>query len=94
MTPPSSNNATRDTSVGLVRADGSLKPSYDAVRNLIKGEWWLSPTQLMTDDKGVVRVSGFTGNYEVSARGRSAAFSFPTAGPVDVEATLVTSADV
>ena len=74
--------------VGLVRSDGSLKPSYDVMRNLIKGEWWLSPTQLATDDDGVVHISGFTGDYEISARGSSASFTLPTAGPVHVEARL------
>lgn len=73
---------------GLVRADGSLKPSYDALRNLIKRDWWLPPTQLKTDAAGVARVSGFTGDYEVSARGEAAAFSLPTAGAVTAEARL------
>ncbi|MDQ4137871.1 MAG: 1,4-beta-xylanase, partial [Actinomycetota bacterium] len=74
--------------VGLVRADGSLKPSYDAVRNLIKGEWWLSPTQLKTDDQGRVQVSGFTGDYQVTARGESADFSLPTAGAAEAQVRL------
>jgi endo-1,4-beta-xylanase len=74
--------------VGLVRADGSLKPSYDAVRNLIKGEWWLSATQRRTDADGRVRVSGFTGDYQVSARGNTAAFSLMTAGAVETEVRL------
>jgi hypothetical protein len=26
---------------GLLRADGTRKPSYDALESLIKGEWWL-----------------------------------------------------
>jgi hypothetical protein len=71
-----------------VRADGSLKPSYDAIKNLIKGEWWLSPTQLKTDADGRVRVSGFTGDYELSARGERAGLSLPAAGPVEAEVRL------
>ncbi len=74
--------------IGLVRADGSPKPSYDAVRELIKGEWWLSPTTLRTDADGRVAVSGFTGDYELTARGGSATFSLEAAGPVEAEVRL------
>jgi endo-1,4-beta-xylanase len=77
--------------IGLVRSDGSPKPSYDALRNLIKGEWWLQPTKLRTDENGVVTVSGFTGDYEVSAHGEAAGFTLPAAGPVIAEATLTAS---
>jgi len=74
--------------IGLVRADGTVKPSYDALRDLIKGEWWLGPTTLRTDSEGRVAVSGFTGDYELSARGGSSAFSLPTAGAVEAEVRL------
>ncbi|WP_204304946.1 hypothetical protein, partial [Stenotrophomonas maltophilia] len=29
---------------GLLRADGSRKPAFDALHGLIRGEWWLEPT--------------------------------------------------
>ena len=35
---------------GLVRLDGSVKPAYESLYRLIKGEWWLAPTELRTDD--------------------------------------------
>jgi endo-1,4-beta-xylanase len=57
--------------VGLVRADGSPKPSYDALHSLIKGEWWMPPTELRTDSEGRVRVSGWFGDYEVDGAGFS-----------------------
>jgi GH35 family endo-1,4-beta-xylanase len=60
--------------VGLVRADGNPKPSYTALENLIKGEWWLPPTQLRTDAEGRVAVCGFLGEYRVAADGREARF--------------------
>jgi len=54
--------------VGLVRADGSRKPSYDALEGLIKGEWWLPPTQMRTGADGTVLVRGFFGDYTVAGR--------------------------
>ena len=73
--------------VGLVRADGTLKPSYEAVRSLIKGEWWLSRTGMRTDADGRVQVSGFFGDYRVEAGGETGDFSL-TAGQPAAEARL------
>lgn len=52
---------------GLLRADGSRKPSYDALHDLIRGEWWTPPTALETDDDGILAVSGFAGTYRLTA---------------------------
>lgn len=52
--------------VGLVRADGTRKPSYDALSALIKGEWWLAPTAERTDADGSLTVRGFYGDYAVA----------------------------
>jgi endo-1,4-beta-xylanase len=52
--------------VGLVRKDGTRKPSYDALEALIKGEWWLSPTEVRTGPDGTVPVRGFFGDYTVA----------------------------
>ncbi len=60
---------------GLVRADGSRKPSYDALEALIKGEWWLPPTTMRTDADGTVTVEGFLGDYTVSAGDRTGRFT-------------------
>jgi endo-1,4-beta-xylanase len=60
---------------GLVRLDGTPKPAYDALAGLVKGEWWLAPTQMRTDAAGTVPVRGFFGDYTVTAGAGSAAFS-------------------
>lgn len=73
--------------IGLVRADGSRKPSYTALEGLIKGEWWLPPTRLRTDADGRVTVRGFLGEYRVAAGGAEAAFRV-AAGATDVSVTV------
>jgi GH35 family endo-1,4-beta-xylanase len=73
---------------GLVRADGTPKPSHTALAGLIKGEWWLGPTDLRTDAEGRVRVQGFHGDYTVTAGDRTAAFSL-AATPGDLTLTVV-----
>ena len=50
---------------GLVRADGTLKLAYHALRRQIKGEWWLSPTTIVADGEGRIVVEGFAGDYVV-----------------------------
>jgi endo-1,4-beta-xylanase len=60
---------------GLVRADGSPKPSYTALEGLIKDEWWLRPTEFRTDTEGRVTIRGFFGDYTVASGDRIAAFT-------------------
>ena len=55
--------------IGLLRADGSPKPSFHALRQLVKGDWWLSPTTLRTDQAGQVTVTGYAGDYTVGRPG-------------------------
>ena len=59
---------------GLLRIDRSRKPAYDALAKLVKGQWWLPPTKMMTDENGKVRVEGFAGEYSVSWAGKSKTF--------------------
>ena len=61
--------------VGLVRADGTPKPSYDALHALITGEWWLPPTTTRTDADGAIEVTGYLGDYRASTRGSTITFT-------------------
>ena len=54
---------------GLVHADGTPKPSYDALRGLIRVQWWLAPTVVRTDDQGRIQVAGMPGRYAVEVGG-------------------------
>ena len=72
---------------GLVRADGTPKPAYDALHGLVKGEWWMPPTTLRTDAGGRVAVRGWPGEYSVSAEGGSASWSLRAGTPMP-EVTL------
>ena len=73
---------------GLVRADYSPKPSYEAMKSLIKGAWWLPPTEMVTDEAGRIRFNGWLGDYEVTADGAKAAFSLAAPGVAAAEASL------
>lgn len=76
--------------IGLLRADGSRKPSYDALHELVKGEWWLPPTTLRTDASGRVSVAGFAGGYEVRVDGAAAGFTLAPGATEPLAATLAT----
>jgi endo-1,4-beta-xylanase len=66
---------------GLVRADGSPKPAYDALKALVKGEWWLGETIARTDEEGRFKLDAYLGDYMVRAAGVSADFTVALGTP-------------
>lgn len=51
--------------VGFLRADGTRKPSYEALDRLVNGEWWLPATSMRTDADGRLSVRGAAGEYVI-----------------------------
>ncbi len=66
---------------GLVRADGTPKPAYDALKALVKGQWWLDETAARTDEAGRFTLDAYLGDYTVSAGGISAEFGVAADNP-------------
>ena len=54
---------------GLVRPDGTPKPGYHVLRDLIRREWWTPPAELRTDADGRVTVTGVKGDYRLTGPG-------------------------
>lgn len=62
---------------GLVRADGSHKPSYDAWYQRVHRDWHTDVT-LMTDEQGRVTLEGFKGEYAITCGDASASIILDT----------------
>ena len=59
---------------GVLTVDNQEKPAYNALMGLIHGEWETKGT-FVTDADGEVTLTGFKGEYEVSAEGKTAKVS-------------------
>lgn len=59
---------------GLLRKDGTSKPAYEELLKLIKGDWWVAPTRLATDENGCIHFSGYPGKYEITCGNTSRTF--------------------
>lgn len=70
----SSDGGWLNAPAGLLRKDGSIKPAYEELMNLIKGEWWIGPTTLTTDDQGQIQLNGFLGDYKLRFEGNQLRF--------------------
>ncbi len=72
---------------GLIRRDGSSKPAYEELHKLVKQDWWMSRTKLITDGDGKIRFSGFPGEYELALGGehRSFCLDHPGTATIDIQ---------
>ena len=75
-----SDGAWLNAPAGLLRRDQSPKPAYDALYRLIKGEWWLTPTRMTTNERGQVAFTGFLGDYDLTLDGETTAFTVSGTG--------------
>lgn len=73
---------------GLLRRDGSSKPAYEELLKLVKGEWWISPLALSTDEKGQVRFEGFYGQYALMYAGKDFLFEVKKSEEREVEVVV------
>ena len=76
---------------GYIRRDLSPKPAYIELMNLVKGEWWLAPTKMVTDENGQVRFNGFLGEYGVSWADQQVRFELDTVEDTSIVAVLATT---
>jgi GH35 family endo-1,4-beta-xylanase len=86
----SDQGAWQQAPAGLVRADMTPKPAYDALMKLIKGRWW-TRAEARVSSQGAAQFHGFYGDYKVNVKehGRELngtfTFSTKTAQPVEVK---------
>ncbi|MBN2658255.1 MAG: endo-1,4-beta-xylanase [Spirochaetales bacterium] len=73
---------------GLIRRDNTPKPSYHALKDLFKGEWWLKPAEFVSDSKGEIEVKGFLGEYELEFEGRHQRFQIPSSEESEIQIDL------
>ena len=73
---------------GLIRKDGSSKPAYDELLKRIKGEWWIPPTQLITDANGRIQFYGFLGDYVLTYEQAKMSFSLTRENATGIEIHL------
>ena len=71
---------------GMLHADNTIKPVYERLMKLIKGEWW-TECEVCTDENGCVEVEGFKGDYVLEMEGRSAKLKI-TSGMKEQNITL------
>lgn len=73
---------------GLIRRDGTVKPAYEELLKLVKGEWWMPPTKFTTDTEGKIDFQGFYGEYELKYAGKTITLQLTQGNPEAFEIKL------
>jgi len=60
---------------GILDKNSAPKPVYHALHEKIKGEWWMSEKEFVSDENGFVTVEGFKGDYLAVCDGQEVKFS-------------------
>ena len=73
---------------GLLRADGSRKPAYDALHGLVRDDWWVAPHTAVPNADGTIPVTGWAGTYVIEAGSASAEVTVVAGESAAVDVTL------
>ena len=76
----SSDGGWLNAPAGLIRKDGSVKPAYDELMKLIKGDWWIPSTKIITNTNGQIQLSCFSGEYNLKYGGYKETFTVTKEG--------------
>jgi GH35 family endo-1,4-beta-xylanase len=87
----SDQGAWQGAPAGLLRADMTPKPAYEALMGLVKGRWW-TRTEARVSRRGGTQFHGFFGDYRVTAveggRELNGTFTFDARTPQPTEVRL------
>lgn len=73
---------------GLLRPDGSPKPAYHRLRQLVTEEWRTPETTVRTDDDGRLCLDAFLGEHELTVGGVSAVLDVDAPGEVTADVVV------